>query len=84
MLQWGGCGLTNGDGTVLWPKDQVASYATGNPDFPGACGRCYEVRCAPGPVLGWENKPVDFTTAYFPFWWHANVTDEMGRPFPGG
>lgn len=24
----------------------------------GSCGRCYEVRCAPGPVLGWENKPV--------------------------
>jgi hypothetical protein len=23
VLPWGGCGLTNGDGTVLWPKDQV-------------------------------------------------------------
>lgn len=43
---------------------QVMAYASGNPDFPGACGRCYEVKCAPGPVLGWENKPVDFTTAY--------------------
>lgn len=21
--------------------------------------------------------------AYYPFWWHANVTDEMGRGFPG-
>jgi hypothetical protein len=23
VLEWGGCGLTNGDGTVLWPKEQV-------------------------------------------------------------
>lgn len=37
------CGLTNGDGTVVWPKDQVTSYADGNPDYPGSCGRCYEV-----------------------------------------
>lgn len=83
VLPWGGCGLTNGDGKVLWPQDQVTSYATGNPDFPGSCGRCYEVRCFPGPVLGWDNKTVDFRNAYFPFWWYANVTDDMGRSFPG-
>lgn len=26
------------------PVVQVTAYADGNPDFPGACGRCYEVR----------------------------------------
>eukprot|EP00882_Tetradesmus_deserticola_P029182 GHRQ01032631.1.p4 GENE.GHRQ01032631.1~~GHRQ01032631.1.p4 ORF type:complete len:104 (-),score=12.04 GHRQ01032631.1:1-312(-) len=63
---------------------QVTSYADGNPDFPGSCGRCYEVKCSPGSVLGWEDKPVNFREAYFPFWWYANVTDQMGRSFPGG
>ncbi|WIA34055.1 hypothetical protein OEZ86_012433 [Tetradesmus obliquus] len=83
VTEWGGCGLTNGDGTVLWPKEHVTAYASGNPDFPGACGRCYEVKCSPGAVLGWADKPVNFREAYFPFWWYANVTDEMGRSFPG-
>lgn len=59
------------------------SYASGDPDFPGSCGRWYEIKCAPGPVLGWEDKPVDFTSHYFQFWWYANVTDEKGRSFPG-
>jgi hypothetical protein len=158
-----------------------------NHQAPGSCGRCYEVKCAPGPVLGWEDKvcalclaraapaplavvrlsdaldavardgqglhtvtrdgvgaplrrttargavlspphkhmhirlhmhmhvrlhmhirlhmhmppppptpsrhtrppkhnhkqPVDFTAAYFPFWQHANASDEQGRSFPG-
>jgi hypothetical protein len=65
-------------------KIQVSAYASGNPDFAGACGRCYEVKCAPGAVLGWGDKPVNFRQAYFPFWWYANVTDENGRGFPGG
>jgi cullin-associated NEDD8-dissociated protein 1 len=68
---------------VLLPL-QVTAYASGNPDFAGSCGRCYEVKCAPGAVLGWEDKPVNFRQAYFPFWWYANVTDENGRGFPGG
>lgn len=60
VLEWGGCGLTNGDGNVLWPKEHVTAYATGNPDFPGACGRCYEVRwfllfgCVVCPGEGWH------------------------------
>jgi hypothetical protein len=36
---------------------QVTAYASGNPDFPGACGRCYEVKCSPGPALGWAASP---------------------------
>uniref|UniRef100_A0A383VBR5 Uncharacterized protein n=1 Tax=Tetradesmus obliquus TaxID=3088 RepID=A0A383VBR5_TETOB len=27
VTEWGGCGLTNGDGTVLWPKEHVGVKA---------------------------------------------------------
>jgi hypothetical protein len=30
--------------SVLLPL-QVTAYASGNPDFAGSCGRCYEVKC---------------------------------------
>ncbi|GBF95926.1 hypothetical protein Rsub_08049 [Raphidocelis subcapitata] len=84
VIPWGGCGLTNGDGTVPWPLDQVASYADGNPDYPGSCGRCYEIKCSPGDVLGWNDAPVDYTQNYFPFWEHVkSVPDDQGRGFPG-
>jgi hypothetical protein len=38
ILEWGGCGLTNGDGTIPWDRAAVTSYADENPDFPGRSG----------------------------------------------
>jgi hypothetical protein len=32
---------------VCWCILQVTTYASGNPDFAGSCGRCYEVKCLP-------------------------------------
>jgi hypothetical protein len=52
ILSFGSCGYTNGDGSIPFPNDAVAAPADANPDFPGSCGRCYEVRCKPGLVLG--------------------------------
>ena len=40
------------------PLDGVAAIADVNPDFPGSCGRCYEVRCANGLVLANDHKPL--------------------------
>ena len=31
-----------------FPRDQVAAAANVNPDYPGTCGRCYQVRWAAG------------------------------------
>ncbi len=38
--------------------DAVAAAADTNPDYPGSCGRCYEVRCKSGLVYG--TKTVTF------------------------
>ncbi|KAK9801963.1 hypothetical protein WJX73_002009 [Symbiochloris irregularis] len=35
-----------------FPVDQVAALANINPDYPGSCGRCYEIRCTTGVVPG--------------------------------
>lgn len=44
ILEWGGCGYTNSNGYIPFPKEAVSSYADQNPDFPGSCGRCYEIK----------------------------------------
>lgn len=82
ILEWGGCGYTNGDGTMPVPKEEATAYSDDNEDWGGSCGRCYEVRCVDGPVLGTSNNPIGLEHLfYFPK--YANVTDEMGRAFPG-
>lgn len=83
ILEWGACGLTNGDGTVLWPKEHVTSIADQNPDYPGSCGRCYEFKCHEGLVLGSGDKPTNYSESYFAFWEYLNKTDPHGRAFPG-
>ena len=35
----------------------------------GACGRCYEVRCREGMLLGWDDEPIQIADSYyFPRW----------------
>ena len=42
------------------------------------------MKCAAGPVVGWEDKVVPASQAYFEFWkCKANEPDEKGRDFPG-
>jgi hypothetical protein len=45
ILAFGSCGFTNADGSLPFPNDQPAAAADASPDFPGSCGRCYEIRC---------------------------------------
>jgi hypothetical protein len=49
----------------------------------GSCGRCYEVRCKEGYVLGWEDKPVPYEGNFYYFPQHASAPDTQGRAFPG-
>ena len=34
------------------PVDTITAVANINPDYPGSCGRCYEVQCVTGVVVG--------------------------------
>lgn len=61
IVAWGGCGYTNSDGSLAFDQTRATAYSDVNVDGAGACGRCYEVRCRDGPVLGWEDQPVDYT-----------------------
>ncbi|PNW76515.1 hypothetical protein CHLRE_11g467656v5 [Chlamydomonas reinhardtii] len=82
ILEWGGCGYTNADGSMPFPRDAVTSFADTNPDFPGSCGRCYEVRCVNGPVLGRNDQAVPAEYWYY-FPKYGSAPDDMGRSFPG-
>lgn len=50
ILAYGNCGYTDGDGKTSYPEDMYAAAADTNADYPGACGRCYQVGdpCAAG------------------------------------
>ena len=46
-------------GPPLWPiapsqhaQDSIAALADGDADFPGSCGRCYDIKCVSGTVYG--------------------------------
>jgi cullin-associated NEDD8-dissociated protein 1 len=44
VIEHGSCGYTNSDGSLPFPREMYAAAADTNEDFPGSCGRCYEVR----------------------------------------
>ncbi|GFH25683.1 expansin-like EG45 domain-containing protein, partial [Haematococcus lacustris] len=65
ILAFGACGYTNlpgacciAQGTLPFARDAVAASADQNPDYPGSCGRCYEVRCKSGLLLNNERVPI--------------------------
>jgi cullin-associated NEDD8-dissociated protein 1 len=43
VLQQGSCGYTNADLSLPFPREVYAAVADTNEDYPGSCGRCYEV-----------------------------------------
>jgi hypothetical protein len=43
ILAQGACGYTNSDGSLPFPRVVYAAAADTNEDYPGSCGRCYQV-----------------------------------------
>ncbi|KAJ9505556.1 hypothetical protein QJQ45_028036, partial [Haematococcus lacustris] len=71
-------------GTLPFARDAVAASADQNPDYPGSCGRCYEVRCKSGPVLNNERVPIQIV---YPNLGGGNIStigyfdNDTGRPY---
>ncbi|KAK9823593.1 hypothetical protein WJX72_004108 [[Myrmecia] bisecta] len=92
-IAYGSCGYFETREGVAEPQDQDLPYGTGNvaalanvdPDYPGSCGRCYEVRCKPGLVPGSGGKPlpVDVHSPDYLAGVNPNVKDTVGRTYPG-
>lgn len=56
---YGSCGYLSQDGNqavdfsnVPFPVDMLSAVANINDDYPGSCGRCYEIQCSTGVVVG--------------------------------
>lgn len=43
IIEYGSCGYTNSDGSLPFPREVYAAVADTNEDYPGSCGRCYQV-----------------------------------------
>lgn len=43
VIAQGSCGYTNSDGSLPFPREVYAAVADTNEDYPGSCGRCYQV-----------------------------------------
>lgn len=43
VIEQGSCGYTNSDGTLAFAPDVYVAPADTNEDYPGSCGRCYQV-----------------------------------------
>ncbi|KAF5828466.1 hypothetical protein DUNSADRAFT_17574 [Dunaliella salina] len=52
-------------GVVQVAKEEAAAYSDDNPDYAGSCGRCYEVKCVDGPVVGSYDKPIPLEELYY-------------------
>ncbi|KAL3157021.1 hypothetical protein ABBQ38_001272 [Trebouxia sp. C0009 RCD-2024] len=96
---YGSCGYLSQAGTeavdfpnVPFPKDMLSAVANINDDFPGSCGRCYEIRCATGTVIGnytvagndiVSTIPFNLTRGYTPKVDVNTVEDDYGRLWSG-
>jgi hypothetical protein len=71
------------DGGVLpYDKALYAAPADTNADYPGSCGRCYEIQCKPGLVYDY-GKPVSIKSFYYLAGVDATPKDDYGRSYPG-
>jgi cullin-associated NEDD8-dissociated protein 1 len=64
------------------PFLRLLLFADTNFDYPGSCGRCYEVRCKSGLVED-RGAPVSIEQFYYLAKVNSNVQDTYGRSFPG-
>ncbi|DBB17410.1 TPA: hypothetical protein ACH3X3_014441 [Trebouxia sp. C0006] len=92
-------GLYNGgnkkdNSAITVPANMLASMVTSNPDYPGSCGRCYELRCQTGVVAGnfsSDNTPVPYRIGpaqsqppyQFTTFSGQPPLDDFNRSFPG-
>lgn len=51
VIAQGSCGYTNSDGSLPFPREVYAANADTNVDYPGSCGRCYQVHVVPQRLL---------------------------------
>ncbi|BDA41289.1 hypothetical protein COCOBI_02-0690 [Coccomyxa sp. Obi] len=66
-----------------YPKEMYAALALTDPDYPGSCGRCYEVRCKSGLVLGNGTTPYRTDQGYSLSANAPNALDPSGRKWLG-
>ncbi|MEW5313055.1 MAG: hypothetical protein WDW38_004649 [Sanguina aurantia] len=89
ILTHGSCGYTPSDGSLPFARDAVAAAADCNPDYPGVCGRCYQVKCVSGPVYEKDNEQVQISNGQYganrPYLPAINpgLKDSFGRSWPG-
>ncbi|KAL0044907.1 hypothetical protein WJX82_001789 [Trebouxia sp. C0006] len=76
-------GIARDYSDLPFDKGQVAALAQKDPDYPGSCGRCYEIRCQDGLVIGNGTTPVNIDEFYYLATVNDTVTDDYGRTFPG-
>ncbi|KAA6418535.1 MAG: hypothetical protein FRX49_11481 [Trebouxia sp. A1-2] len=95
----GDCGYYNGanlydNSAITVPASMLAALPTSNPDYPGSCGRCYELRCQTGVVAGnyssantlvpYAIAPLELKPVYeFQTKTNEPPPDSFGRMFPG-
>lgn len=90
-INYGDCQLYSrglGEDTVsysnqAYPRDMIAALASADPDYPGSCGRCYEVKCRDGLVIQEGTTPVKLSNGYNLQEIAPNTKDTKGRSFPG-
>ncbi|EIE19971.1 hypothetical protein COCSUDRAFT_67654 [Coccomyxa subellipsoidea C-169] len=87
---YGSCGYTQQNFTegvtydnVPYPKDMLMAVANIDADFPGSCGRCYEVRCRSGFVLSNGTEIYNTSLGYSLPAKAPNALDDFGRRWLG-
>jgi len=66
-----------------FPKDMIAALGSADPDYPGSCGRCYEIKCRNGLVIQEGTTPVKSSNGYNLQAIAPDTKDTQGRSFPG-
>ena len=66
-------------GNQVYPINAMAALANNDPDYPGSCGRCYELRCRSVPIIANGTTPYSLSGTYQLAAQAPNAVDEHGR-----